>query len=175
MKRFFPLIVFALLVAVLGVGLTLDPKKIPSPLIGKSAEQFTLPTLRDASKTVGSKQLEGKVTMLNVWATWCFACKQEHPILNQIAKSGVVDLYGLNWKDDRDKAIALLDQSGDPYTKVAFDEDGKVAIDFGVYGAPETFIIDKKGIIRHKVIGPISWQEWTDNLQPMINRLQAEL
>ncbi len=174
MKRFIPVIIFALLVILLGVGLTLDPKIIPSPFIGKPAPIFELPDLHDPTATVSTENFAGKVVMLNVWATWCPACKQEHPVLNAISKTGIVDIYGLNWKDDRQAAIHELNRTGNPYTATAYDGIGTTGIDYGVYGAPETFVIDKKGIIRHKFIGPISPRSWEEELLPLITQLKAE-
>jgi cytochrome c biogenesis protein CcmG/thiol:disulfide interchange protein DsbE len=153
-KRFMPLIIFAVLVAFLAVGLTLNPREVPSPLIGKPAPEFELPLLmRDGS--FSNKDLIGQVTLINVWASWCFACRQEHEVVKHISQSGV-RIIGLNYKDDAADAKNWLARLGNPYQAIAADRDGRIAIDWGVYGAPETFLIDKAGIIRHKVIGPLS-------------------
>ena len=174
MKRFIPLIIFALLAMLLAVGLTLNPKIIPSALINKPAPGFQLPDLTNPTATVSNENFAGKVVLLNVWASWCPACKQEHPVLIAISKTKIVDIYGLNWKDERNIATQVLNTTGNPYTATAYDEDGRVGIDYGVYGAPETFVIDKKGIIRHKIIAPITPQIWEKELLPMITKLKAE-
>ncbi|HHJ36235.1 MAG TPA: DsbE family thiol:disulfide interchange protein [Gammaproteobacteria bacterium] len=154
LKRFMPLIVFVVLVALLAVGLTLNPRLVPSPLIGKPAPAFELPLLlREGS--FSSKELLGHVTLVSVWASWCFACRQEHETVKYLSQKGV-RIIGLNYKDDADDAKNWLAKLGNPYQAIAADRDGRVAIDWGVYGAPETFLVDKEGIIRHKVIGPLS-------------------
>ena len=172
MKRFLPIIIFLLLAVLLGIGLTLDPKKVPSPLIGKAAPAFELPRLKQPEEKLGTDSFRGKVTLLNVWATWCVSCRAEHEVLTAIAKTGKVDIYGLNYKDKREDAIKWLQVYGDPYVASAFDADGRVGIDWGVYGTPETFVIDKQGIIRHKVIGPVTVEIWQQELLPLINKLE---
>ena len=142
-----PLAIFMVLVAFLYRGLSLDPKRVPSPLVGKPMPTFSLPRLKDAAATIGDTDLKGKVSMLNIWATWCVSCRAEHEVLLLLAKSNKVDIYGLNYKDERNKARQWLAQLGDPYVANAFDADGRVGIDWGVYGAPETFIMDQQGII----------------------------
>lgn len=168
-----PLGIFIVLVVFLARGLQLDPHEVPSPLIGKSAPDFLLPQLQDANQQLGRKDLLGKVSLLNVWASWCVACREEHPVLVEIARSGVVNIYGLNYKDTREDALRWLAQFGNPYLTSAFDEQGKVGIDYGVYGVPETYIIDRQGIIRHKVIGPITQENWDKELLPLIRKLQG--
>jgi cytochrome c biogenesis protein CcmG/thiol:disulfide interchange protein DsbE len=169
-----PLALFLALAALLYVGLGLDPRKVPSPLIDKPAPQFSLTRLKDPAATLGSTDLAGKVTLLNVWATWCVACRSEHPVLMQLARTGQVDIYGLNYKDERPKAIEWLQRFGDPYLANAFDADGRVGIDWGVYGTPETFVIDRQGVIRHKHIGPLTVEIVRDEILPLVKRLQEE-
>jgi len=153
LRRFMPLIVFAALVIFLAIGLTLNPRIVPSPLIDKPAPEFELPLLSEDGK-FSNKDLIGHVTLVNVWASWCFACRQEHEAVKYLGRNGV-RIIGLNYKDEPDNAKAWLAKLGNPYEAVAADYDGRVGIDWGVYGAPETFLIDQNGIIRHKVIGPI--------------------
>lgn len=169
-----PLGIFLLLLVVLGVGLTINPRIVPSPLIGKAAPNFALPTLRAPQKVFSRSDLLGKVTLLNMWATWCISCREEHEMLLQIAQSGLVPVYGINHKDNRAKAIALLNDLGDPYKANGFDENGRIGIEFGVYGLPETFVIDRKGVIAYKQIGPITPDVWKKRLKPLIERLSRE-
>ena len=168
-----PLALFVILAAFLYRGLSLDPKRVPSPLVGKPMPEFSLPRLQDPEATLGDTDLKGKVSVLNIWATWCVSCRAEHEVLLQLAQTGVVDIYGLNYKDERDKAKQWLQQLGDPYAANAFDADGRAGIDWGVYGAPETFIMDKQGIVRHKHIGPLSVDALNTTILPLIAELQA--
>jgi cytochrome c biogenesis protein CcmG/thiol:disulfide interchange protein DsbE len=168
-----PLAIFALLVAFLYRGLSLDPKLVPSPLIGKPMPTFTLTRLDNPAATISDADFKGKVTLLNVWATWCVSCRQEHETLVQLAKTGQVDIYGLNYKDNREDAKRWLSRFGNPYVANAFDSDGRVGIDWGVYGAPETFIIDREGIIRHKHIGPLTIQIINDEILPLVAKLKS--
>ncbi|MBT8137765.1 MAG: DsbE family thiol:disulfide interchange protein [Gammaproteobacteria bacterium] len=168
-----PATLFAILVVFFWTGLKLNPTEIPSPLIGKPAPQFDLPGLRDPDVRLTTEQLQGGVSLLNVWATWCAGCRQEHDFLLQLAQSGV-PIYGLNYKDDRDQAIAWLEQLGDPYLASGFDGEGTVAIDWGVYGAPETFLIDAGGVVRYKHIGPLDNEVWRTKLLPRIRLLSGE-
>ena len=175
MKRFLlPLGVFLVLVFFLGVGLHRDPREIPSPFIGKPAPTFTLTQLQDPDKTFSPKDMEGKVWLLNVWASWCVACREEHPVLLEFARSGVVPIMGLNYKDSRKDGIDALNQLGNPYQLSAFDADGRVGIDYGVYGVPETFLIDKHGVIRYKQIGPVTPEAISEKLLPLIKELNAK-
>ncbi len=169
-----PLLIFAGMAGFLFMGLGLDPRHVPSPLIGKPVPEFSLPRLKDPGNTIGSADLKGKVYLFNIWATWCPSCRAEHDLLVRLAGSGAVDIYGLIWKDDRDKALAWLRQLGDPFVANAFDQAGRVAIDWGVYGAPETFIVDRRGIIRYKHAGPLSAQLLEDEILPLIRKLKAE-
>ena len=166
--------VFVGLVALLGYGLTLNPRDVPSPLIGKSAPQFQLPQLYDPQKTFANRDMMGKVWLLNVWASWCVACREEHPTLLQLSKTGEVPLYGLNYKDERKDGIPFLKQAGDPYVLSIYDVDGRLGIDFGVYGVPETFVIDKRGVIRYKQIGPITPDVLKGKILPMVAELDRE-
>ena|SRR5690349_16503566 len=175
MNRFvLPLGIFLLLVVLLGVGLSLDPREVPSPLINKPAPQFELPQLHDPGKTFSPQALHGKVWVLNVWASWCVACREEHPVLSEFAKSGLVPVYGLNYKDQRTDAIAWLKRYGDPYQVSLVDTDGRVGIDYGVYGVPETYVIDKQGLIRYKRIGPVTPDVLKKAMVPLIQELNRE-
>jgi len=166
-----PLGVFVLLVLLLGVGLSLNPREVPSPLIGKPAPQFQLPQLHDPGKNFSPSELRGKIWVLNVWASWCAGCREEHPVLADFAKSGLAPVFGLNYKDRRDDAIAWLKRYGDPYQVSLVDTDGRVGIDYGVYGVPETYVIDKQGVIRYKRIGPVTPQILKDKIVPLIAEL----
>jgi cytochrome c biogenesis protein CcmG/thiol:disulfide interchange protein DsbE len=174
MRYLIPLAVFAVMVIFLGIGLTLNPREVPSPFIGKPAPMFALPQVADAGKTLSSDDLKGQVSLVNVWASWCTSCREEHPVLLQLAKQNIVPIYGLNYKDERDNALAWLQRFGDPYTASAFDPEGKTGIDWGVYGVPETFVIDRDGIIRHKQTGPITPEILEKKLLPLIRQLQAK-
>jgi len=176
MKRLWfliPLGAFLALAIVLAVGLKLDPREVPSPLIDKPAPKFALARLDDAAKTVRLDDLKGKVFILNVWASWCVACREEHPILLDFAKKRVVPVYGLNYKDTRADASAWLARFGNPYDASFFDEDGRVGLDFGVYGVPETFVVDGNGVIRMKHIGPITPEVLTNKIEPLLKKLDA--
>jgi cytochrome c biogenesis protein CcmG/thiol:disulfide interchange protein DsbE len=168
-----PLAIFALLVAFLYRGLSLDPKLVPSPLVGKPMPTFTLSRLDNPAATISDADFKGKVTLLNVWATWCVSCRQEHKTLVQLAKTGQVDIYGLNYKDNREDANSYLAKLGNPYIANAFDNDGRVGIDWGVYGAPETFIIDREGVIRHKHIGPLTIEIINNEILPLVAKLKS--
>ena len=168
-----PLAIFFVLVAFLYRGLSLDPKRVPSPLVGKPMPEFSLPRLQDPAATLSDADLRGKVSILNIWATWCVSCRAEHEVLLRLAKSDKVDIYGLNYKDERPKAKQWLVQLGDPYVANAFDEDGRTGIDWGVYGAPETFVMDREGIIRHKHIGPLTVDALNNEILPLIAELQS--
>jgi cytochrome c biogenesis protein CcmG, thiol:disulfide interchange protein DsbE len=174
MKRYFiPLLVFVVMVGFLAVGLSLKPREIPSPLVNKPAPVFSLPTLAEPDRPLASQDLRGKVWVLNVWASWCVACRQEHPVLVEMAKLGAVPIYGLNYKDKRADALGWLNQFGNPYAASFADTDGVVGIDFGVYGVPETFVIDKAGVIRHKTIGPVTAESVRDVILPLVAKLNS--
>lgn len=172
MRRFLlPFGIFVALVLFLGIGLRLNPREIPSPFIGKPAPAFKLTQLHDASKTISPPDMAGKVWLLNVWASWCVSCREEHPVLMNLARQGVVPILGLNYKDSREAGTGWLRQFGNPYNLSAFDSDGRVGIDYGVYGVPETFVIDKHGVIRMKHIGPVTPEVITDKFLPLIKEL----
>ncbi|HSI53840.1 MAG: DsbE family thiol:disulfide interchange protein [Ramlibacter sp.] len=171
-KFLIPLALFGVLVAFLAVGLNRDPHQVPSPLVNKAAPAFKVPQLIAAEQQFSPADMKGQVWMLNVWASWCVACRVEHPLLVQIGASKVVPLIGLDYKDKRMEALGFLSKHGDPYNLSAFDPDGKVGIDYGVYGVPETFIIDKNGVIRHKQIGPITPEALEKTILPLINELK---
>lgn len=168
-----PLALFVVLLGFLGVGLNLDPREVPSPLIGKPAPAFKLPRLDDPAQTLALQDMAGKVWMLNVWASWCVACREEHPVLVDYSRRAAVPLYGLNYKDTRPEALAWLQRYGNPYTASLSDTKGLVGIDFGVYGVPETFIIDKKGVVRYKQIGPVTPQVLRERIEPLLKELNA--
>jgi len=173
-KRFLvPLGIFIVLLLFLAVGLRLDPREVPSPLIDKPAPAFTLPRLDDPQQRVSEKDLLGKVWLLNVWASWCVSCREEHPVLVEFAKKNIVPIYGLNYKDERKDALAWLAQFGNPYTVSIMDADGRVGIDYGVYGVPETYVIDKQGVIRYKQIGPITPELLDAKILPLVRKLQG--
>ena len=166
-----PLIIFIVLAGFLYVGLGLKPREVPSPFINKPAPEFQLQKLHSMNELFSNKDMLGKVWLLNVWASWCVACRQEHPVLVDMARKGEVPLYGLNYKDAPNNAKRWLNEHGDPYVLSAVDFQGKVGIDYGVYGVPETFVIDKEGVVRHKVIGPISYKELNDCVMPVVKEL----
>jgi cytochrome c biogenesis protein CcmG/thiol:disulfide interchange protein DsbE len=168
-----PAIIFAVVAILLAVGLNLNPREVPSPLIGKPVPTFELSRLKDPQATLGSADLTGRVSLVNVWATWCVSCRAEHKLLMALAQTGEVDIYGLNYKDQRDAALRWLQVYGDPYVANAFDDDGRVGIDWGVYGTPETFVIDGDGIIRHKVIGPLSADIVNERILPLVRQLKS--
>jgi cytochrome c biogenesis protein CcmG/thiol:disulfide interchange protein DsbE len=167
-----PLALFVVLVAFLAIGLQRDPREIPSPLVHRPAPAFQVPQLIAADKVFSPADMKGQVWMLNVWASWCVACRVEHPLLVEIGKSKVVPLIGLDYKDQRAGALRFLAQHGDPYQLSAVDGDGRVGIEYGVYGVPETFVIDKEGVIRHKQIGPITREALEQTILPLIERLK---
>jgi len=175
MNRFIlPLTIFAVMVGFLAVGLTLNPREIPSPLVGKAAPQFSLPQLDDQDKVFSPGDMKGRVWLLNFWASWCSGCKTEHPILMDLAKSGTVPIYGMDYKDQKEEALAWLSRWGNPYPIVAVDASGRVGIDYGVYGVPETYVIDKQGVIRYKQIGPLDDETVAKKILPLVKELQAK-
>lgn len=175
MKRtLWPLIAFMVLVVFLGIGLTKDPRKLPSPFIGKAAPAFTLPQLHQLNKTFSPKEMLGKVWILNVWASWCVSCRAEHHVLNELINSNSVNLIGLNYKDEVADARRWLNRYGNPYQNSVSDIEGLAGIDWGVYGVPETFVMDKKGIVRLKHTGPVTNKDITDEIMPLIKLLEKE-
>ena len=167
-----PLALFVVLAGFLLRGLFLNPREVPSPLINKPAPQFSLAQLAQPEQPFAPKDMQGQVWLLNVWASWCVACRQEHPLLVELAKRKAVPIIGLNYKDKPDAATGWLAQFGNPYDLSVKDIDGRVGIDYGVYGVPETFLIDKSGVIRFKQIGPITEEVWTKKMQPLIEELR---
>lgn len=176
LKYILPLIIFLALAAFFLVGLDKDPRAVPSPLINKPAPEFSLPRLDDPSKVVSKKDMLGKVWLLNVWSSWCTSCRQEHPTMVKVGKDGqkLVPIIGLNYKDKDADAFRFLRQGGDPYDFSIKDPSGEVGINYGVYGVPETFVIDKKGTIRYKQLGPITPEAWDKHIYPLIKELKAE-
>jgi cytochrome c biogenesis protein CcmG/thiol:disulfide interchange protein DsbE len=173
LKFIVPFALFALLGVFLYVGLQRDPSYVPSPLIGKPAPEFTLPSLQDANYPVASRELLGRPWVLNVWGTWCGGCREEHDTLLAIARSQAVPMIGLNWKDDSVAAQEWLRTLGNPYSVVASDPEGRVAIDWGVYGAPETFLIGPDGTVLFKHIAPMTMEVWTREFLPRIQAATA--
>ncbi len=167
-----PLAVFIVLVVFLAIGLGRDPREVPSPLINKPAPGFQLAQLKDPAKSFSTGEMRGKVWLLNVWASWCLACREEHRLLLELSRSGSVPIYGFNYKDRREDAMLWLNELGDPYVLSVSDFDGRIAIDYGVYGAPETFLIDRDGVIRFKHVGPLTRDLWQKKVQPLIEGLQ---
>ena len=160
-----------MLAGLLYKGLSLDPRRVPSPLIDKPAPAFSLPLLQQPETLISNAHFKGQVTLFNVWATWCVACRQEHPLLMKLAQQGI-QIYGLNYKDTRDDAKRWLQMYGDPYLANAFDAEGRTGINWGVYGTPETFVVDKQGIIRHKHIGPLTMESIQTDILPLLRKLQ---
>lgn len=173
-KYLIPLVLFVVLVVFLAIGLNRDPREVPSPLINKAAPAFSLPQLKEPTKTFSAADMRGKVWVLNVWASWCISCRDEHPLLLEYARTGAVPIYGLNYKDKREDALAWLADLGDPYVLSAADEDGRVAIDYGVYGAPETYVIDQNGTIRFKQIGAVTPDVWSKQVLPLVQELNRQ-
>jgi cytochrome c biogenesis protein CcmG/thiol:disulfide interchange protein DsbE len=167
-----PLIAFVALAGFFMRGLWLNPREVPSPLIGKAAPAFERPVLHALDRSFTPQELRGQVWLLNVWASWCAPCREEHPLFNALAKSKVVPIVGLNYKDNPDAAKKWLAALGDPFMVTVIDPDGRVGLDFGVYGVPETFVIDKGGVIRHKHIGPLTQEKLDKTLLPIVRQLQ---
>ena len=173
LKFAIPLALFVALAIFLAIGLTRDPREVPSPFIGRAAPGFKLERLHEPQATFGPEEMRGKVWLLNVWASWCVSCRVEHPLLVDLAKSKTVPIVGLDYKDKRDDGLRWLDRMGNPYALSAFDVDGRVGIDYGVYGVPETFVIDKQGVIRYKQIGPITPEALERTILPLVRKLNA--
>lgn len=167
-----PLLVFVALVAVLAVGLTLNPREIPSALIGRPVPQFALPPVQGRALGLAGADLRGEVSLVNVFASWCVACREEHPVFMQMRREGLVPIHGLNYKDRPADAQKWLEDLGDPYTRTGADLDGRVAIEWGVYGVPETFVVDQEGRIAYKHIGPVTPEVLERTLRPLIARLR---
>ena len=171
-KFLLPLLLFIVLVIFLAIGLNRDPQEVPSPLINKPAPAFEISQLSDANQSFSPASMKGQVWILNVWASWCVACREEHPVLVELAKSKIAPIIGLDYKDKREDALAMLAMQGNPYLLSAFDANGRVGIDYGVYGVPETYVIDKAGVIRFKHIGPITMNILNQKIYPLISELQ---
>ncbi len=174
MRFILPLVIFLVLAAFLYVGLGLNPREVPSPLINKPAPAFSLPQLKDPTKQFSPEEMKGKVWLLNVWSSWCVSCREEHPILMSLARQNVVPIYGLDYKDKKEDAEMWLRNGGDPYTLSVMDRDGRIGIDYGVYGVPETYVIDKQGVIRYKEIGPVTSQNLSEKILPLVAELQRK-
>lgn len=172
MNRFLlPLGAFLLLALFLGLGLRLNPREVPSPLIDKPAPTFQTSTLARPEVQIKRDDLLGKVWVLNVWASWCAACRDEHALLVDFSRRAVAPIYGLNYKDKREDGMGWLNRFGNPYTDTLFDPDGRIGIDYGVYGVPETFVIDRAGVIRYKHIGPVTPEVLRDKIEPLLRKL----
>ena len=169
-RRVWVVLCFALLVALLAAGLTLDPTRVPSPLIGRPMPSFDAASVRDPARVVSEARFSGPA-LVNVWASWCAACRDEHALLLALAADRRVPVYGVNYKDRREDAVAWLERLGDPYVFSVFDESGSIGLDWGVYGVPETFVIDGAGVIRHKHIGPLDAAVAAEVLLPMLAKL----
>jgi cytochrome c biogenesis protein CcmG/thiol:disulfide interchange protein DsbE len=173
-SRFWPLAIFAALAAVLAVGLTLNPRELPSPLLERPVPQFALAPVKGRTLGLASADLRGEVSVVNVFASWCKACRDEHPLWMQLSAQRALTVHGLNYKDQPDDAARWLGELGDPYMRTGADIDGRVGIDWGVYGVPETFVVDKRGVIRHKIIGAITPEIVEQRLLPLVRRLESE-
>src|SRR3972149_994626 len=169
---YIPLLVFLVMAVFLGIGLTMNPRDVPSPLIGKPVPEFSLPPVKGGTLGLSTADLRGEVSIVNVLASWCVACREEHPILMGIKEKGIVPLHGINYKDKPDDARAWLDEMGDPYTRIGADISGRVAIDWGVYGVPETFVIDRDVRIAYKQIGAVTPEILRDKIMPLVTKLQ---
>lgn len=172
MRYILPFVIFVILAVFLFIGLNLDPREVPSPLVGKPAPDFVLPQLSDEKQKFSPVDMKGKVWLLNVWASWCVSCEAEHPVLMELARSNIVPIYGLDYKDKPEAALAVLKRRGDPYVLTASDADGRIGIDYGVYGVPETYVIDKTGVIQYKQIGPVTPQNLKEKILPIVAELE---
>ncbi len=169
MARYIALIVaFVIMIGIFAVGLDRDPSKLPSPLIDKPAPEYELPRVKDPMSTIGSADYRGQLVLVNIWATWCVGCRQEHNYLLELAARNEIPIYGINWRDHRDDALVWLERLGDPYVGSGYDEDGSVGINWGAYGAPETFLISANGTVLHKRIGPLDEAIWQAEFMPKI-------
>lgn len=171
-KTLIPLGIFLVLVVFLAIGLTRDPHEVPSPLIDKAAPAFTAPRLQAAGQPFSAKDMLGQVWLLNTWASWCVACRQEHPVLMEFAKTKALPIVGLDYKDQDSDGLKWLSRFGNPYDITVTDKDGRIGIDFGVYGVPESFLIDKAGVIRYKQIGPVTEEALREKILPLVRELQ---
>jgi cytochrome c biogenesis protein CcmG/thiol:disulfide interchange protein DsbE len=174
MRFILPLVIFLVLAGFLYKGLHLDPHEVPSPLIDKPAPAFNLPQLQETNKQFSPAEMKGKVWLLNAWSSWCVSCKEEHPVLMDLAQQNIVPIYGLDYKDKREDALMQLSRGGNPYVLSVMDREGRTGIDYGVYGVPETYVIDKQGIIRYKQIGPVNYQNLRETILPLVAELQKK-
>ncbi len=175
MARFIlPFVVFMIMAAFMYVGLGLNPREVPSPLIGKAAPAFTLPQLHDPDKQFSLQDMKGRVWLLNVWASWCTSCEQEHPLFMELSRRNIVPILGMDYKDRREDGMAWLRRHGDPYTLIVSDAEGRVGIDYGVYGVPETYLIDKQGVIQYKHIGVVREEDLNEKILPLVKELRAK-
>lgn len=172
-RHLVPLGIFLVIVAFLGIGLGLNPRQVPSPLVDKPAPAFDLAQLHATERRFSPEAMRGQVWLLNVWASWCVSCRAEHPVLVDLAKTGEVPIYGLNYKDKREEALRWLEQWGDPYKLSIMDPKGQTGIDYGVYGVPETYVIDKSGVIRYKQIGPLTPEIVKEKIMPLVRKLNV--
>lgn len=174
MRFILPFIVFVVLAVFLFIGLNLNPREVPSPLVGKPAPAFVLPQLNVPGKSFSPADMKGKVWLFNVWASWCVACEEEHPVLMELARLNIVPIYGMDYKDKRDAAMRVLERRGDPYVLTVTDADGRTGIDYGVYGVPETYVIDKQGVIQYKQIGPVTPENLREKILPLVAELEKK-
>lgn len=174
MRFIWPFVIFIILAAFLFVGLKLDPREVPSPLVDKPAPAFVLPQLLDSAKQFSPNDMKGKVWLFNVWASWCVACEAEHPVLMELASLKLVPIYGMDYKDKREAGLSVLERRGNPYVLTVSDIDGRTGIDYGVYGVPETYVIDKQGVIRYKQIGPVTPQNLREKILPLVAELEKK-
>lgn len=175
MARFIlPFVIFMIVAIFLFIGLGLNPHEVPSPLVGKPAPAFSLPQLHEPDKQFSLQDMKGKVWLFNVWASWCTACEYEHPLFMELSRQNLVPLYGMDYKDKREDGMAWLQKHGNPYTLVVSDAEGRVGIDYGVYGVPETYLIDKQGVIQYKHIGVVTEKDLSEKILPMVKELQAK-
>ena len=174
LRTLIPFLIFVLISIFLAIGLTMDPRLVPSPLVGKAVPDFNLPPVKGRVAGLAKEDLKGEMSFVNVFASWCTACRQEHPLLMALSRKGAVSIHGLNYKDKPEDAAAWLDELGDPYTRTGADIDGMVGLDWGVYGVPETFVVDSQGIIRYKHIGPITEEIYLETLQPIVANLRKQ-
>jgi cytochrome c biogenesis protein CcmG, thiol:disulfide interchange protein DsbE len=168
-----PLALFIVLAGFLATGLKLNPREVPSPLVGKPAPAFQTTLVSDPTRRFSNQDMAGQVWVLNVWASWCVPCQEEHPVVQELARRKLAPIYGLNYKDKREAGLAWLKKLGNPYTENLFDGDGRIGIDYGVYGVPETFIIDRAGVIRYKHIGPLTPDVLRDKIEPLLRQLNG--
>lgn len=174
MRFLLPFAIFVILAVFLFVGLSLKPREVPSPLVGQAAPAFTLPQLHEPARQFSPQDMKGKVWLFNVWASWCVACEAEHPLFMELARQNLVPILGMAYKDKPENSMKWLNRGGNPYALVISDAEGRVGIDYGVYGVPETYVIDKQGVIQHKHIGAVTEQDLQEIILPLIKELQAK-